>query len=124
MWIGAAAVLVLLAMPLVDYVYAAGVGHGMPAILLRALAAALCWCCWRCRWWTTFMRRAWVTACRPSYCERWPLANCLGRGRAEAIDVRLRDVPVPTEDDRGAEVVRQAVHVLVPLEVTGEEDGL
>ena len=40
--IGAAAVLVLLAMPLVDYVYAAGVGHGMPAILLRALAAALC----------------------------------------------------------------------------------
>ena len=40
--IGAAAVLVLLVMPLVNHVYAAAVGHGMPAVLLRALAASLC----------------------------------------------------------------------------------
>ena len=40
--IGAAALLVLLAMPAVNHVYAAAVGHGMPAILLRALAASLC----------------------------------------------------------------------------------
>jgi len=35
-------VLVLLAMPLVDGVYTAAVGHGLPAILLRALVCALC----------------------------------------------------------------------------------
>jgi len=35
-------VLVLLAMPLLDGVYTAAVGHGLPAILLRALVCALC----------------------------------------------------------------------------------
>jgi spermidine synthase len=35
-------VLVLFGMPLVDSVYAAAVGHGMPAILLRAVLCALC----------------------------------------------------------------------------------
>jgi spermidine synthase len=35
-------VLVLFGMPLVDGVYTAAVGHGMPAILLRALVCALC----------------------------------------------------------------------------------
>jgi spermidine synthase len=34
-------VLVLFGMPLVDSVYAAAVGHGMPAILLRAVLCAL-----------------------------------------------------------------------------------
>ncbi len=37
-----AALLVLFAMPLVDYVYVAAVGHGLPAILLRALICAIC----------------------------------------------------------------------------------
>jgi spermidine synthase len=35
-------VLVLVGMPLVDGVYTAAVGHGLPAILLRALVAGLC----------------------------------------------------------------------------------
>jgi spermidine synthase len=35
-------VLVLFGMPLMDGVYAAAVGHGMPAILLRALVCGLC----------------------------------------------------------------------------------
>ncbi len=35
-------VLVLFLMPLVDSVYTAAVGHGMPAILLRALVSGLC----------------------------------------------------------------------------------
>src|ERR1043166_9046688 len=35
-------VLVLLLMPLLDGVYTAAVGHGMPAILFRALVAGLC----------------------------------------------------------------------------------
>jgi spermidine synthase len=35
-------IVVLFVMPLVDSVYAAAVGHGMPAILLRALVSALC----------------------------------------------------------------------------------
>src|SRR5450432_3752118 len=35
-------VLVLFGMPLVDSVYTAAVGHGLPAILLRALVASLC----------------------------------------------------------------------------------
>jgi spermidine synthase len=35
-------VLVLFGMPLVDGVYSAAVGHGLPAILLRALVCALC----------------------------------------------------------------------------------
>jgi spermidine synthase len=35
-------VLVLFGMPLVDGVYTAAVGHGLPAILLRALVSALC----------------------------------------------------------------------------------
>ena len=34
--------LVLFVMPLVDSVYTAAVGHGLPAILLRALVCALC----------------------------------------------------------------------------------
>ena len=40
--IGALGILVLFAMPLVDGVYTAAVGHGMPAILLRAMVCALC----------------------------------------------------------------------------------
>ena len=40
--IGACGILVLLLMPLVDSVYTNAVGHGMPAILLRALVSALC----------------------------------------------------------------------------------
>jgi spermidine synthase len=40
--IGLFGILVLFLMPLVDLVYSAAVGHGMPAILLRALVAALC----------------------------------------------------------------------------------
>ena len=35
-------VLVLFGMPLVDFVYTAAVGHGLPAILLRALVSSLC----------------------------------------------------------------------------------
>src|SRR3954462_12336871 len=35
-------VLVLFGMPLIDGVYTAAVGHGLPAILLRALVCALC----------------------------------------------------------------------------------
>src|SRR5688572_1144403 len=35
-------ILALVGMPLVDGVYTAVVGHGLPAILLRALVAALC----------------------------------------------------------------------------------
>jgi spermidine synthase len=35
-------ILVLFCMPLVDSVYSSAVGHGMPAILLRALVCALC----------------------------------------------------------------------------------
>ncbi len=40
--IGAMGVAVLFGMPLLDGVYTAAVGHGMPAILLRALVCALC----------------------------------------------------------------------------------
>jgi spermidine synthase len=40
--IGLCGVLVLVGMPLVDYVYTAAVGHGMPAMLLRALICGLC----------------------------------------------------------------------------------
>ncbi|HXA49971.1 MAG TPA: fused MFS/spermidine synthase, partial [Candidatus Acidoferrum sp.] len=40
--IAACGVIVLFVMPLVDSVYTAAVGHGLPAILLRALVAALC----------------------------------------------------------------------------------
>ncbi len=40
--IGVLGVLVLFGMPLVDGVYTAAVGHGMPAILLRAAVCALC----------------------------------------------------------------------------------
>src|ERR1017187_5003497 len=40
--LGAAAMLVLLVMPLANYAYVAGLGHGLPAILLRALVAAVC----------------------------------------------------------------------------------
>jgi spermidine synthase len=40
--IGACGILALVGMPLVDGVYAAAVGHGMPAMLLRALVCALC----------------------------------------------------------------------------------
>src|SRR3954452_12371816 len=40
--IGAFGILVLFLMPLVDSVYTAAVGHGLPAILLRALVAGLC----------------------------------------------------------------------------------
>ena len=40
--IAACGVLVLFLMPLVDSVYTAAVGHGMPAILLRALVSGLC----------------------------------------------------------------------------------
>src|ERR1051325_4922965 len=35
-------IVVLFAMPLIDGVYSAAVGHGLPAILLRALVCALC----------------------------------------------------------------------------------
>src|SRR5919206_720351 len=35
-------ILVLFLMPLFDGIYTAAVGHGMPAILFRALVAALC----------------------------------------------------------------------------------
>jgi spermidine synthase len=40
--IGICGMLVLFAMPLVDYVYVAAVGHGLPAILFRALICAIC----------------------------------------------------------------------------------
>ncbi len=40
--IAACGILALIGMPLVDGVYTAAVGHGMPAILLRALVCALC----------------------------------------------------------------------------------
>ncbi|MBS1858879.1 MAG: fused MFS/spermidine synthase [Acidobacteria bacterium] len=40
--IGAFGIVVLFVMPLVDSVYTAAVGHGLPAILLRALVSALC----------------------------------------------------------------------------------
>jgi spermidine synthase len=40
--IGACGILALFGMPLVDYVYTAAVGHGMPAILLRAVVCGLC----------------------------------------------------------------------------------
>ncbi|MBZ5727677.1 MAG: fused MFS/spermidine synthase [Acidobacteriia bacterium] len=40
--IGACAILVLFGMPLVDSVYTAAVGHGLPAILLRAVVCAAC----------------------------------------------------------------------------------
>ena len=42
MGIGICGILVLLAMPLVDRVYVAAVGHGLPAMLLRAVVAAAC----------------------------------------------------------------------------------
>src|SRR4051795_1443034 len=40
--IAACGILVLFLMPLVDSVYTSAVGHGLPAILLRALVCALC----------------------------------------------------------------------------------
>ena len=40
--IGACGILVLFGMPLIDGVYSAAVGHGMPAILLRAMVCAVC----------------------------------------------------------------------------------
>jgi spermidine synthase len=40
--IAACGILVLFCMPLVDSVYTSAVGHGMPAILLRAIICALC----------------------------------------------------------------------------------
>jgi len=40
--IGICGVLALFGMPLVDYVYTEAVGHGMPAILLRAFVSAIC----------------------------------------------------------------------------------
>src|ERR1035437_2412663 len=42
MGIGVCGILVLFGMPLVDRVYVAAVGHGLPAMLLRAVAAAAC----------------------------------------------------------------------------------
>src|ERR1035438_9805717 len=40
--IGACGILVLILTPLVDSIYVAAVGHGLPAILFRALIAAIC----------------------------------------------------------------------------------
>jgi spermidine synthase len=40
--IGICGILVLFGMPLVDRVYVAAVGHGLPAVLLRAVVAAAC----------------------------------------------------------------------------------
>ena len=40
--IGACGILVLFGMPLIDGIYSAAVGHGMPAILLRAVVCAVC----------------------------------------------------------------------------------
>ena len=42
MGIGVCGILVLFGMPLVDRVYVAAVGHGLPAMLLRAVVAAAC----------------------------------------------------------------------------------
>jgi spermidine synthase len=42
MGIGICGILVLFGMPLVDRVYVAAVGHGLPAMLLRAVVAAAC----------------------------------------------------------------------------------
>jgi spermidine synthase len=42
MGIGICGILVLFGMPLVDQVYVAAVGHGLPAMLLRAVVAAAC----------------------------------------------------------------------------------
>ena len=42
MGVGICGVLVLFGMPLVDRVYVAAVGHGLPAMLLRAVVAAAC----------------------------------------------------------------------------------
>jgi spermidine synthase len=40
--IGACGILVLILMPLMDSIYVAAVGHGLPAILFRALIAGIC----------------------------------------------------------------------------------
>jgi len=40
--IGACGIVALMAIPLLDSVYVAAVGHGMPAILLRAVVCAIC----------------------------------------------------------------------------------
>jgi spermidine synthase len=40
--IGVCGILALLGMPLVDGIYTAAVGHGMPAMLLRAVVSAIC----------------------------------------------------------------------------------
>ncbi|MGH9593970.1 MAG: fused MFS/spermidine synthase, partial [Bryobacteraceae bacterium] len=40
--VGILGIVVLFGMPLLDRVYVAGVGHGLPSILLRALLAAIC----------------------------------------------------------------------------------
>jgi spermidine synthase len=40
--IGALGILVLFGMPLIDSVYSAAVGHGMPALLFRAIICAIC----------------------------------------------------------------------------------
>src|ERR1035441_5526600 len=40
--IGACGILALVLIPLLDSVYVAAVGHGMPAILFRALVCAIC----------------------------------------------------------------------------------
>src|SRR5258706_8351307 len=40
--IAACGILALLGMPLVDGIYTSAVGHGLPAILLRAMVCALC----------------------------------------------------------------------------------
>jgi spermidine synthase len=40
--IGLCGILALVGMPLVDGIYTAAVGHGLPAVLLRALVAAVC----------------------------------------------------------------------------------
>jgi len=42
MGIGICGILVLFGMPLVDRVYVAAVGHGLPAMLLRAVVAGAC----------------------------------------------------------------------------------
>jgi spermidine synthase len=42
MGIGICGILVLFGMPLADWVYVAAVGHGLPAMLLRAVVAAAC----------------------------------------------------------------------------------
>src|ERR1051326_736163 len=40
--IGVLGLLVLVGMPLIDGIYVAAVGHGMPAVLFRALICAIC----------------------------------------------------------------------------------